>query len=455
MKIPARPKSLLQLVEALGDRLTSLLGAGLSNLPEDKYLHWDALRFKPAPEGLSHEEWWFALKLSRSASMQSLPFQDESGRAFQFGFPPYVLRMLHMVDRDASGRIELPEVVTNPQTRDRFLVRSLIEEAITSSQLEGAATTRKDAKEMLRQGRKPRTRGEQMIMNNYRAMELIRESYDTPLTTEFILELHRTLTHDTLDDATAAGRWRRSDEGVSVVDQRDNTELHVPPPADQLPSRIERLLTFANGGDDGPFIHPVIRSILIHFMVGYDHPFADGNGRTARALFYWSMARHGYWMMEFTSISSILRKAPASYARSFLYTETDDNDTTYFIVYQLEVILRAIKSLHSYLARKTREIREADAWLRDAETLGSILNHRQVALIQHALKHLYEAYTVKSHMRSHNVTYETARSDLLTLNRHQLLERSTRGRAHVFSAPYDLRERLEVLETKQPPRHSN
>jgi hypothetical protein len=75
-------------------------------------------------------------------------------------------------------------------------------------------------------------------------------------------------------------------------------------------------------------VHPVLRAILLHFMIGYDHPFADGNGRTARALFYWSMARSGYWLMEYTSISHILRKAPARYMRAYLHTETDKNDTT-------------------------------------------------------------------------------------------------------------------------------
>jgi Fic family protein len=93
-------------------------------------------------------------------------------------------------------------------------------------------------------------------------------------------------------------------------------------------------------------VHPVVRAILIHFMLGYDHPFYDGNGRTARALFYWSLARSGYWLMEYVSISRLLRQAPAQYARAYRHTETDDNDTTYFIVHQLEVIQQAIAALH-------------------------------------------------------------------------------------------------------------
>lgn len=444
MRIPTPPKNSLE--DIGGTRLIELITSGLSGLPENEYPHWDELRHKPVPQkGVSSEEWWQAIKLGRRSSMKSLPFRDADGGRFHYNLPPFVMRMLHLVDRDASGRIEVPEAVTNPQSRDRFLVRSLMEEAITSSQLEGAATTRKEAKDMIRQGRRPRNRGERMIFNNFRAMEFIRQNYEAPLTDALILELQSILTRETLDDPTGVGRWRKPDENISVVDQRDGDVLHVPPPADQLASRIKCLCEFANSEDAEPFIHPVLRAILIHFMVGYDHPFIDGNGRTARALFYWAMAGNAYWMMEFTSISTILRKAPAKYARSYLYTETDDNDATYFLIYQLEVILRAIKSLHEYLAKKTKEIREADAWLRASATLRSMLNYRQVALIQHALKHPYENYTIRSHMLSHHVTYETARSDLLALAGSGLLTKTKRSKAYSFSIPADLQERLFAL----------
>lgn len=445
MRIPHSPTPVDELMRNVGSRLADVLNAGLSHLPERQYLHWDQLRRRRPPHGFSAEDWWLATKLSRLSSGRPLPFLSEDNSRFTYSAPPLVERMLHQIDRDASGQIALPEAVTNPQTRNRFLVRSLMEEAITSSQLEGAATTLKEAKDMVRQGRKPATRGERMIMNNYVAMGLLRENYSEPLTKEFILDLHAMLTEGTLDDPGAAGRWRRADEDVKVVDHRTNTTLHDPPHADTLNDRLERLIQFANGGDEEPFIHPVIRSIVIHLMIGYDHPFVDGNGRTARALFYWSMARHGYWLMEFISISSRLRLAPAKYVRSYLHTETDGYDATYFIVYQLEVILAAIESLHEYLARKITEIREADSWLKDSGGLGAIMNHRQVALIQHALKHPYDHYTVKSHQRSHNVTYETARSDLMKLCDFRVLVKGKRGRAYVFNAASDLRHQLENL----------
>jgi Fic family protein len=317
---------------------------------------------------------------------------------------------------------------------------SLIEEAITSSQLEGASTTRVVAKEMIRSGRAPRDRSERMILNNFLGMERIRSIVDRPLTPYDVLDLHRLLTEGTMDDPTAAGRLQRPDEPrVGVYDIEGNL-LHQPPPADQLPERLEKLCRLANGeiGPDG-FLHPVVRSILVHFFLAYDHPFKDGNGRTARALFYWSMLRQGYWLAEFLSISRILRKAPAQYGRAYLYVETDDHDTTYFILYNLGVICRAINELHEYLQRKMREVREVEAAIRRAETF----NRRQLALLGHALRHPDTRYTFRSHALSHGVTHEAARQDLQDLARRDLLQRGKVGREFVFEAAPDLAARVQ------------
>ena len=176
----------------------------------------------------------------------------------------------------------MPEQITSPETKDRYYVRSLIEEATTSSQLEGAATTRRVAKEMIRSGRKPGNRSEKMILNNYLTMQRIGEIRDEPLTPALVFQIHRLVTDGTLDDATATGRFRRDDEHVVVGDDYGEV-YHEPPPASQLEERLVLMCDFANGTTPGEFVHPAIRSIILHFWLAYDHPFLDGNGRTARA----------------------------------------------------------------------------------------------------------------------------------------------------------------------------
>lgn len=413
-------------------------------LPKGKYLHWDELRRHSAPEGLTHQEWWAAVTLSRVSGFQQLPLLDKQGAPFVFATPSPVAIDLHHIDRDAAGQIRAAETPLKEDSQ-RYLIGSLIEEAITSSQLEGASTTRKVAADMLRSGRRPRDHSEQMIFNNYRVMEHLRALRDVGLTPGHVLELHRMLTEDTLDDPLNAGRYRSNDE-VHVVDAHDNSTLHIPPSHAELPERMQRLCDFANADEASlPFVHPVLRAILLHFMIGYDHPFADGNGRTARALFYWSMARSGYWLMEYTSISHILRKAPAQYMRAYLHTETDKNDTTYFLLHQLQTVRQAIAALHEYVARKSREQKETERLLAASPALRGRFNHRQTALLNHALRHAGEAYRVDAHQRSHAVVYQTARRDLLELEALGLLEKTRQGNAFVFYVPADLRDRLNVL----------
>ena len=425
------------------DRLVEVVRSEIT-VSGGEYVHWDKLRQLGPPTDLSTEEWWFAIKWRRQALLRVLPLRDPFGQLFQYSTPDIVLRRVHQVDQRCSGEIAMPEVVTaDDQARRHYLVNSLMEEAIRSSQLEGATTSRRVAKELLRSGRLPQDRSERMILNNYQAMQFMREIGDV-LTPGTILELHRILTHGTLDDPSAAGRLQTPDEQrVGVFDRDTDRLLHRPPPAEQLPDRLEALCEFANEPDDSErFIHPVVRAILLHFWLAYDHPFEDGNGRTARALFYWYMRARGYWLVEYLSISRILADAPARYGRAFLYTETDDRDTTYFIVHQLGVIQRAVADLHAYLDRKVREVRHVERLMRAG---SEAFNHRQLALLGHAIRTPGHGYTFHSHSTSHGVTHETARNDLLPLAEAGLLERRRVGRRYVFNAHAQLAQRLKRL----------
>jgi Fic family protein len=277
-----------------------------------------------------------------------------------------------------------------------------------------------------------------MIANNYQAMSFVRSLVGKPITPDRIFELHRIVTRDTLAEPDSAGRLRRLDEPIVVTDETGTT-IHVPPPAKLLPKRLARMCEFANEKEGAPFFHPLLRAITLHFWLGYDHPFVDGNGRTARAVFYWSMLNSGYWLTEFISVSRILRSAPAKYPRSFIYTESDENDLTYFLLYQLSVLNRAISELYGHLRKKSAELRATERLLKRHESL----NHRQLALLTHALKHPDFAYTIRSHQRSHGVVYQTARSDLLDLASRLLLEKRKRGATLVFVPARDLHSRIQ------------
>ena len=443
MRLPQTPPKLNDLMAELKppERLMELFSLMREAKMPRHYLHWDRLRRCPPPPGVSHREWWLVQKLSRMDALQPIPLKDAAQGAFQFAVPELVMEELHQIDLGAGGLVSIPEPITNPQTRDRYLISSLMEEAIASSQLEGALTTREVAKEMIRSGRKPRDNSEQMILNNYVTMQRIRALKASALSPELVFQVHRLVTEKTLDDPTAAGRFRRADEERVVGDDFGEV-YHTPPPAEELTERMAAMCAFANGETPGYFVHPAVRAIILHFWLAYDHPFVDGNGRTARALFYWSMLHSGYWLFEFISLSNILRKAPVKYGRSFLYTETDDNDLTYFIIAQTQVIRRAVRELHTSIERKTADLKDVKSQMRALD----LFNHRQVEIIRNALKHPGQRYTFASHQKSHNVVYQTARTDLLDLGERGVLEKRKKGKQMVFVAPADLSARLLKLE---------
>jgi Fic family protein len=153
------------------------------------------------------------------------------------------------------------------------------------------------------------------------------------------------------------------------------------------------------------------------------------------------MLSSGYWLTQYLSISSILRKAPVKYARSYLHVETDQNDITYFVLYQLAVIERAIASLNEYLARKIAETREIERLLHGS----SELNHRQLVVIRDALRDPSEPFTIAAQARRNRVTYESARTDLLGLEELELFTKQRVGKKFVFRATTDLAERLRLL----------
>jgi Fic family protein len=252
------------------------------------------------------------------------------------------------------------------------------------------------------------------------------------------------MTRDTLPDGQASGRFRQTDD-VFVVDGRDNEVVFTPPPADQLEERMKRLLDFANGSHSSePFIHPLIRASILHFWLAYEHPYPDGNGRTARALFYWYMLKNGYWLFEFLTISRIIHASAMRYYRSFLYSEHDDNDVTYFLMFQLDVTRKALADLHQRLGEMSRQQERMLAM-----KLTAKLNSRQRSILDHALRHPGQIYTFESHQRSQGITYQTARTDLMDLAARGLLTEVGTLRPRQFVPASDLERRLHQPSRKK------
>ncbi len=208
----------------------------------------------------------------------------------------------------------------------------------------------------------------------------------------------------------AVGRFRIEDENIVVGNGITGETVHTSPPASCLNKFADNLCTFFNDRSPSLFIHPIIRGIIIHFLIGYYHPFSDGNGRTARALFYWYMMRNDYWSVQYLSISRIIRGSKKSYEKAFLYTECDSNDMGYFISYNLDVLNKSFHQLKLYLDRKHKEKKKSERLLH----LGNI-TPRQADILNRFIDNSDLLMTSTDITSRFGVSPKTAKSDLFDL----------------------------------------
>jgi len=404
------------------EKATKLVGHPVVRELVSKYRPWRKVSPIARAAGLDPVQAWAAVKFNRFMARQDFPLTSMDGQQFGYSATPTLHELLHRIDHMiGGGRPAIFDheegVLSDTDAKARFMIRTLMDEAIESSIIEGAVTTRELAIDLLRSGRQPKTAHEHMVANNYAAMRWIIERLDHDLSPGMLCTLQEILTRNTIP-ASQAGRFRNADERIGVVDERTGETVFVPPPADQLEARVRAVCAFANAKHSGEgFLHPIIKACTLHFMIGYEHPFVDGNGRTARAVFYWSALRSGYQAFGYLRISELIRKAYAAYPRAYMDTESDDADLTYFILYKLEVILRAIEHLSGYLAEEEAKIKASLRMLK----LSKNLNLRQRLLLEHALRHPKTSYTAKSHAASNGITTMTARADLESLRQKRLL----------------------------------
>lgn len=392
------------------DLLKQLTLSGELKEINDDYLYWDKVKYKT--KSIEPEQYWNAVKLSRSFNKQNILFGTYQ---FNFNVTDYILRLLHQFDLNIGGNLGSNVGITETD-KNKFLISSIMEEAISSSQMEGANTTRKAAKEMIQKERKPKNKSEQMIMNNYATMKYIVQHKHDDLTPEKLLFIHKLIANNTLDSIEEEGKLRENND-IYVVNYSNSEIVHIPPKKEEIELIMNDLCVFFNE-EQKTFIHPIIKGIIIHFMIGWIHPFTDGNGRTARALFYWYMLKKGYWLTEYLTISTIIKDTKTQYEKAFLYSEIDQNDLTYFITYHIKTMEKAFIALKEYISRKQKEVIQAAKFVKIPN-----VNDRQAQILKILNEDSDRVLSSKEMENRFGVSNFTARSDLNNLESLGFLEK--------------------------------
>ena len=371
------------------DIISNSVYYSLINKINNDYLYFDKVKYH-VPEGISKEDFWSAIKLSRLGNTITFgPF------SFHYKLTDKMSELLYKFDKSLFNDFKILK------EQSYYQQSSIIEEAIASSKMEGATTTRVIAKQMILKNAKPKDISERMIMNNYKTIDFIKNHKDDDLTTTLILNIHRSITDSTLNNSLFEGHFRDSND-IFVVNGITGDVAHEPPSYKLICSLIESVCEFAN--NQKSFIHPILKAIIIHFMISYIHPFVDGNGRTARALFYWYLIKNDYSIIEFLSISKIIYRSKNQYEKSFIYSELDDLDIGYFITYNLKALDKSYEELIGYIEKKQK-----------AETFiirNQNINDRQNQILNLYIDNPNIIFTSKDLEKYLDKTVKTIRSDL-------------------------------------------
>ncbi len=407
----------------------------LEEYSDEKYYPWEKVKYLTLPPELeSPEELWYIIRWRRYG--RSTPIQNTDGTRFSFKKVNFLEELLHNLDLSLGGSF-LGADLTKDEKKI-FLQNGIAEEAISSSQIEWALTSSKVAREMIAKWRKPITRDERMILNNYRAMNYIKDELTKEnLTKENLIALQVMLTDGTLENPDEVWRLRTNDDMIVVQDRITGEVYHNPPSEEELIKELDTLMQYANDTDESGFTHPFIKWIILHFWIGFLHPFCDGNGRTARAIFYWYLLKKWYWGFSYIPISQTIKSSKKQYTDAYLYSEQDGSDLTYFIVYIANKTNLAFEEFKKYVNKKRKE----QKWL-ISELSHLKLNDRQNKLIGYFMENPKWFTNVTIHKNYYNISINPAKNDLEELLRKWFLIKEKQGKYVNYYPAHNLSELL-------------
>lgn len=393
---------------------------------EKEYFYWDKIKYYNEDLTLISQEKmkidpkliWTRIKLQREINQKtaySIQYSDASFELLKYNINEFLQQKLHYLDFNFGAGIQKKKLL-DELDKHKYLTNALMEESIYSSKIEGASTTRVKAKEMLRKNKTPKNKSEQMILNNYETIQYISEHKEEDISIEKLYEIHHLVTKKTLDE-DKVGVFRDNDE-ILVMNDLTGDIVHTPPPFKELQTLMISFCDFFNNNPKEDFIHPIVKASILHFLIGHIHPFVDGNGRTARALFYWYLLKNGYWLTEYLSISRVILKSKTQYENAYLYTEMDDMDVTYFIHYQVKVLTQAFEDLLEYVTKKKKEEKNLIQFYKEPN-----INERQAQILFWVKENSNRNFTVKEIETVFSVTNQTARTDLENLVKENILKK--------------------------------
>lgn len=322
--------------EVEAKKLTEAQKRALIDISENPiYLYWDKMKYKTFKDiPVSKEVAWAIIRNYRRCGYRTLQIQNEENELYKYLPLQRWEKTILLFDKIFLNRPRDTEVRSEP-----WMV-----EAISSAMIEGAHTTRDRAIQLLHLHKTPADYGERMILNNYKMAQILENlPLDFQISLDTLFDWQTQLTHQNLP-VKDQGRLRTDADQIVIAPKTPDIVTFIPPTEAFLKSQLESFIDFVN--QDNLELHPLLQAICVHYWFAYLHPFVDGNGRTARSLFYWFLMKSRYPNITSLPISPLILKSVQKYSKAFIYTEQDNQDLTYFIDFNFHLIEEALSQFN-------------------------------------------------------------------------------------------------------------
>ncbi len=392
---------------------------------QKQYRTIEEIKYRMEQVGVEQSNWnEVKTKIMRLRKMAAIPFfLKEIDKKFWF-YPADCI--YNKADKIEKLGIEIyQKIVAQSSFVKEFVLDATIEEAITSAIYEGANSTRAQAKELIESEKIPKNKDEWMLYNNYKAMLWIQKNQDQDISLEMIKELHRIVTENTIssDDINFSGKFRNDKVYVlSALGERTHEGVQH----EFIGKSFLEAINVAT--KNNRYFPKIIKGILLHYFAAYIHPFFDGNGRTARALFYFKAIKNDLKFVELLSISAYLKTHGKQYEKSFKKVVESDLDLTYFIDFNLDALLEALVKVSD----------KVDYLLKINSLKDKVkINTNQIGLLQRLALHKFRKYDIEKYATTINKSREIARQELKQLAEIGLLEESKDGKKFTYMLKLD------------------
>ncbi len=146
------------------------------------------------------------------------------------------------------------------------------------------------------------------------------------ITQRDVFTLHTMLAAEVMDQGDA-GRYR----DIQVYVGR-----YTPPAPHLVSGLMAELLAWWN--EPSREWSPVISSAVLHYQFEDIHPFADGNGRTGRALALWELYRRGFDTHHIFSVDEVYGEDRPAYYAALANVRTQGSDLTEWLQYSAHAL---------------------------------------------------------------------------------------------------------------------